>query len=185
MPAEDITTEESATTTVPSESLAEEIIVAEAKKRQEGDEDIMTSLVAVKTTPGENGNVENPATSNDKNAEAKNQVSAASATEASKESVAQNGTNEGGSKEKDEKVAEENGENTDASVGPVVSATKRTRPPYKYDPEKVTLRFLFANRDGLTVTVECKPGDTVGEVKGQLLSVWPEGKYLCSPNFPP
>lgn len=68
--------------------------------------------------------------------------------------------------------------NTDVSAGPVVSVTKRTRPPYKYDPEKVTLRFLFANRDGLTVTVECKPSDTVGEVKGQLLSVWPEGKLV-------
>lgn len=67
-----------------------------------------------------------------------------------------------------------------ASPGPVVSVTKRTRPPYKYDPEKVTLRFLFANRDGLTVTVECKPSDTVGEVKGQLLSVWPEDLQSCS-----
>lgn len=68
----------------------------------------------------------------------------------------------------------------DVSSGPVVSSTKRTRPPYKYDPEKVTLRFLFANRDGLTVTVECKPSDTVGEVKGQLLSVWPEDLQSCS-----
>jgi hypothetical protein len=68
----------------------------------------------------------------------------------------------------------------DLSSGPVVSVTKRTRPPYKYDPEKVTLRFLFANRDGLTVTVECKPSDTVGEVKGQLLSVWPEDLQSCS-----
>jgi hypothetical protein len=34
---------------------------------------------------------------------------------------------------------------------------------------------LFANRDGLTVTVECNPFDTVGEVKGALLSVWPKG----------
>jgi len=70
--------------------------------------------------------------------------------------------------------------NTDVSAGPVVSVTKRTRPPYKYDPEKVTLRFLFANRDGLTVTVECKPSDTVGEVKGQLLSVWPEDLQSCT-----
>lgn len=68
----------------------------------------------------------------------------------------------------------------DPSDGPVVSSSKRTRPPYKYDPEKVTLRFLFANRDGLTVTVECKPNDTVGEVKGQLLSVWPEDLQSCS-----
>ena len=58
---------------------------------------------------------------------------------------------------------------------PVVSSSKRSRPPYKYDINKITLRFLFANRDGLTVTVECNPSDTVGEVKGALLSVWPEG----------
>jgi len=70
--------------------------------------------------------------------------------------------------------------NVGLSSGPVVSGTKRTRPPYKYDPEKLTLRFLFANRDGLTVTVECKPSDTVGEVKGQLLSVWPEDLQSCT-----
>jgi hypothetical protein len=82
-------------------------------------------------------------------------------------------------KEQDAKNEEDSNnkhENKDLAAGPVVSATKRTRPPYKYDPEKVTLRFLFANKDGLTVTVECRPGDTVGEVKGQLLSVWPTGK---------
>ena len=60
----------------------------------------------------------------------------------------------------------------------VVSSTKKSRPPYKYDPSKITLRFLFANRDGLTVTVECNPRDTVGEVKGALLSVWPEGELF-------
>jgi hypothetical protein len=176
MPAEDTAAESSATTAVPSESPAEEIILAKAKKRQEGDEDIMTSLAAVKNTPADNGNGENTATHRDKNAESINEVSSPSAAEVSKEAIAKNGTKEEGSNEKDEKLAEEKGENTVASVGQVVSATKRTRAPYKYDPEKVTLRFLFANRDGLTVTVECKPGDTVGEVKGQLLSVWPEGK---------
>jgi hypothetical protein len=65
----------------------------------------------------------------------------------------------------------------------IVSSSKKSRPPYKYDPTKITLRFLFANRDGLAVTVECKPSDTVGEVKGALLSVWPEGTYLS--NFLP
>lgn len=59
----------------------------------------------------------------------------------------------------------------------IVASNKKERPPYKYDPNKITLRFLFANKDGLTVTVECKPSDTVGEVKGALLSVWPNGKY--------
>ena len=86
-------------------------------------------------------------------------------------------------KNTDEATVEQNSQkkdSNDVSSGPVVSVTKRTRPPYKYDPEKVTLRFLFANRDGLTVTVECKPSDTVGEVKGQLLSVWPEGMSSTS-----
>jgi len=62
----------------------------------------------------------------------------------------------------------------------IVSSNKKSRPPYRYDPDKVTLRFLFANRDGLTVTVECRPGDTVGEVKGALLSVWPEDLPNCT-----
>ena len=82
---------------------------------------------------------------------------------------------EKGKEKKDEK-SDNKQENQSLAAGPVVSSTKRTRPAYKYDPDKVTLRFLFANKDGLTVTVECKPGDTVGEVKGQLLSVWPEGE---------
>lgn len=90
--------------------------------------------------------------------------------QASSEGKVEAAENEGNTSNKQEKKL--------LSSGPVVSSTKRTRPPYKYDPEKVTLRFLFANRDGLTVTVECKPGDTVGEVKGQLLSVWPEGELL-------
>jgi Ubiquitin-2 like Rad60 SUMO-like len=82
-------------------------------------------------------------------------------------------------KEQDAKNEEDSNnkhKHQDLAAGPVVSTTKRTRPPYKYDPKKVTLRFLFANKDGLTVTVECRPGDTVGEVKGQLLSAWPKGK---------
>ena len=81
--------------------------------------------------------------------------------------------------ETEEKPKEKEGEESKA---PIVSSSKRSRPPYKYDPNKITLRFLFANRDGLTVTVECTPNDTVGEVKGALLSVWPEGKELVLPN---
>jgi hypothetical protein len=69
---------------------------------------------------------------------------------------------------------------TSTGATPIVSSSKKSRPPYKYDPDKITLRFLFANRDGLTVTIECKPADTVGEVKGALLSVWPEGKLMYS-----
>lgn len=53
------------------------------------------------------------------------------------------------------------------------------RLPYKYDPDKITLRFLFANRDGLTVTVSCNPSDTIGEVKGVLISIWPKDVPNC------
>jgi hypothetical protein len=63
-----------------------------------------------------------------------------------------------------------------ASSMPIVSTSKKNRPPYKYDPSKITLRFLFANRDGLSVTINCDPSDTVGEIKTSLLSVWPRGK---------
>lgn len=86
-------------------------------------------------------------------------------------------------------VSEDSPENNETSAAeesstpnalPIVSSNKKSRPPYKYDPNKITLRFLFANRDGLTVTVECKPADTVGEVKGALLSVWPKDLPSCS-----
>ena len=71
-----------------------------------------------------------------------------------------------------------NDETTTTTSTIVVSSSRKARPPYKYDPNKITLRFLFANRDGLAATVECKPSDTVGEVKGALLSVWPDGESL-------
>mmetsp|Transcript_16839 Transcript_16839/g.25467 ORF Transcript_16839/g.25467 Transcript_16839/m.25467 type:complete len:214 (+) Transcript_16839:249-890(+) len=62
----------------------------------------------------------------------------------------------------------------------VLTTSAKKRPAYKYDPEKVTLRFIFANRDGLAVHLECKPADTIGEVKGALLSVWPNELPDCS-----
>jgi hypothetical protein len=67
-----------------------------------------------------------------------------------------------------------------AAAPTTTSATTTTSntSQYKYDPEKITLRFLFANRDGLTVTVTCDPSDTIGEVKGVLISIWPKGKFL-------
>jgi len=79
-----------------------------------------------------------------------------------------------------EKPSEEKAAEEPAPPAPIVSSSKKSRPPYKYDPNKITLRFLFANRDGLTVTVACTPNDTVGEVKGALLSVWPEDLPNCS-----
>ena len=71
-------------------------------------------------------------------------------------------------------------EEQDASNGPITSTSGNRRPAYTYDSTKVTLRFIFANRDGLAVTMECTPNQTIGEVKGALLSVWPEGAHQCS-----
>mmetsp|Transcript_15832 Transcript_15832/g.28736 ORF Transcript_15832/g.28736 Transcript_15832/m.28736 type:complete len:211 (+) Transcript_15832:218-850(+) len=52
--------------------------------------------------------------------------------------------------------------------------------PFVYDPKKISLKFIFANRDGVYAVVDCKPTDTVGEVKGALLSMWPEAMPECS-----
>ena len=60
-------------------------------------------------------------------------------------------------------------------ASPAVSKSKRTRPSYKFDANKITLRFLFANNDGITVTMECDPTDTVAAIKTALVSVWPDG----------
>jgi hypothetical protein len=80
-----------------------------------------------------------------------------------------------------ESVNEEKPESDTSDPKAIVSSSKRSRPLYKFDPDKITLRFLFANRDGLTVTLECEPHDTVAEVKAALMSVWPEGKFYITP----
>lgn len=41
--------------------------------------------------------------------------------------------------------------------------------------DKIRVKFLFANRDGVNVEVECSPSDTVGMLKESLLSMWPKG----------
>mmetsp|Transcript_24882 Transcript_24882/g.47703 ORF Transcript_24882/g.47703 Transcript_24882/m.47703 type:complete len:165 (-) Transcript_24882:479-973(-) len=63
------------------------------------------------------------------------------------------------------------------SPAPAATSSSRSEPvPFVYDPDKTSLKFIFANRDGLHVILDCKPADTIGEVKGALLSLWPEGK---------
>jgi len=51
---------------------------------------------------------------------------------------------------------------------------------FTYEPGKISLKFLFANRDGLHVRIQCDAKDTVATVKGSLLSMWPEELEKCS-----
>lgn len=77
-------------------------------------------------------------------------------------------------------TAAESDEEKSPHVVTTTSSSKKKRPAYKYDPNKITLRFLFANRDGLAVTIDCDPSDTVGQVKALLISLWPKGKHWYS-----
>ncbi|KAL7507826.1 hypothetical protein ACHAXN_008962 [Cyclotella atomus] len=64
---------------------------------------------------------------------------------------------------------------------PASSPSKEMRSKaFVYDPNKITLRFLFAGRDGIHVVIDFDPNDTVGEVKGALMSVWPEDMPECT-----
>ena len=80
----------------------------------------------------------------------------------------------------DDEVSAEGGEPTPVEEEVAKEETpKSSQPgPYVYDPNKITLKFIFANRDGVKVILECKPEDTVGEVKGALLSMWPESEFI-------
>lgn len=63
----------------------------------------------------------------------------------------------------------------------VAPAATRSEPAsFTYDPKKITLKFIFANRDGVNAIVEYSPTDTIAEVKGALLSMWPEDLPQCS-----
>lgn len=166
-----------------------EIAVAVEEKEKTTEESTST-MEAPESASTEKTEASNPATEGgeDTKPKEKNGTAAAaeeapgSAVESEQNGVTNSEANEGDvktEKTSTEKQKEEKPEGQSAAA-PVVSSSKLSRPPYKYDPDKITLRFLFANRDGLTVTVGCTPRDTVGEVKGALLSVWPEALPNCS-----
>ena len=50
--------------------------------------------------------------------------------------------------------------------------------------EKIRVKFIFANRDGINVEFDCSPSDTVLEVKTSLISEWPKGEQLRQQFFP-
>jgi len=39
--------------------------------------------------------------------------------------------------------------------------------------DKIGIKFIFANRDGIHVEIECSPSDTVDMVKNMLIAEWP------------
>mmetsp|Transcript_12701 Transcript_12701/g.14559 ORF Transcript_12701/g.14559 Transcript_12701/m.14559 type:complete len:261 (+) Transcript_12701:143-925(+) len=70
-----------------------------------------------------------------------------------------------------------------ASASPSTNRIKKSgqsQIPFVDDPNKITLKFVFANRDGLHVIIDVQPDDTVGEAKGALLSMWPDEIKACS-----
>lgn len=66
----------------------------------------------------------------------------------------------------------------------VVSALKREESAdetaQEEDMEKINIKFVFANRDGVNVVFNFDPSYTVGEVKGMLLSMWPDGEFITN-----
>ena len=43
--------------------------------------------------------------------------------------------------------------------------------------DKIRVKFIFANRDGVSVEVECSLSDTVTMMKTSLISNWPQGTF--------
>lgn len=89
------------------------------------------------------------------------------------------GASSAGDKAVESSDAATNGENPSAT--PAAPPARPSDPAqFVNDPNKISLKFIFANRDGVSAIVDCKPTDTIGEVKGALLSMWPEDLPACS-----
>lgn len=43
------------------------------------------------------------------------------------------------------------------------------------ESDSIRLKFIFANRDGVHVEIECSPSDTIESITKSLQSKWPEG----------
>jgi hypothetical protein len=48
--------------------------------------------------------------------------------------------------------------------------------PTENDSNAMKIKFIFANRDGIHVEIECSLSDTVGAITKDLQSKWPEGE---------
>lgn len=59
-----------------------------------------------------------------------------------------------------------------------VSASTGTVAEDDNDEEKIDLKFVFANRDGVQVVASFQLSDTIAEVKGVLMSLWPKADLI-------
>jgi hypothetical protein len=50
------------------------------------------------------------------------------------------------------------------------------------DSDKIKIKFIFANRDGINVQIECAQSDTVDTVKASLISLWPKEIHDTPPK---
>lgn len=51
------------------------------------------------------------------------------------------------------------------------------------ESDSIRLKFIFANRDGVHVEIECLPSDTIETITKSLQSKWPEGKFFLFGSF--
>jgi len=57
------------------------------------------------------------------------------------------------------------------------SGRKSSTDYFVYDPNKVSVKFLFANRDGIHVLEKFNTEDTVRDMKCALIQAWPDSKF--------
>ena len=57
----------------------------------------------------------------------------------------------------------------------MTSSDKETLSNTPTENDTVKIKFLFANRDGIHVEIECSPSDTIENITKTLQSKWPEG----------
>eukprot|EP00979_Chaetoceros_neogracilis_P008367 scaffold1862_cov268-Chaetoceros_neogracile.AAC.32 len=56
----------------------------------------------------------------------------------------------------------------------MTSSDKETLSNTPTENDTVKIKFLFANRDGIHVEIECSPSDTIENITKTLQSKWPE-----------
>ena len=51
-------------------------------------------------------------------------------------------------------------------------------PTENADANTIRIKFIFANRDGVNVEIECSLNDTIAAITQNLQSKWPKGELV-------